>query len=171
MRSHHHMDLANCRVFPRFLEKESAIINFVHFNPSLPTEKLCRFNLCFKSVHHSRDFGDSMLENSNGKLLVYASGFASHEERLNSVSTAAEKMAKLLKLGFEIVTFNEEKGTPISVYYKNGNEDAIPIYCDKGKKATKKEIYGLLRNMIFVLSFHPKYPVLKPIRKEVIQFS
>jgi len=110
------------------------------------------------------------LENSNGKLLIYVSSFTSHEERLKSVSTAVMKMAKLLKLNFEVITFGE-KIAPIYVYYKNGDEELIPIYCDKGAKANVQEIYTALRNMMFVLSFHPKHSALRHVRKEIIRFS
>ncbi|MFZ0965009.1 MAG: hypothetical protein WAN82_00055 [Candidatus Bathyarchaeia archaeon] len=111
-----------------------------------------------------------MLENYNGKLLIYASSFTSHEKRLKSVSMAAEKMAKLLKLNFEVITFGE-KITQIYVYYKNGDEEPIPLYCDSGGKANVQEIYTSLRNMIFVLSFHPKHSALRHVRKEIIRFS
>jgi hypothetical protein len=111
-----------------------------------------------------------MLENSNGKLLIYASRFISHKKRLKSVSIAAEKMAKLLKLNFEVVTFGE-KITPIYVYYKSGDEEPIPLYCDKGGKVDIQEIYAALRNMMFVLSFHPKHSALRQIRNGIMQFS
>ena len=111
-----------------------------------------------------------MLENSNGKLLIYASNFAFREKRLKSVSMATEKMAKLLNLNFEVITF-WEKITPIYVYYKNRDEEPIPIYCDKGGKTNIQEIYTALRNMIFVLSFHPKHSALRQIRNGIMQFS
>ena len=102
--------------------------------------------------------------------MVYVSSFTSHEKRLESVSIATEKMAKLLKLSFEIVMFGE-KITPIYVYYKNGCEEPIPIYCDKGEKANMQEICTALRNMMFVLSFHPKHSALRQVRKGIMQFS
>ena len=105
-----------------------------------------------------------------GKLLIYASSFTSHEKRLKSVSMAAEKMAKLLKLNFEVITFGE-KITQIYVYYKNGDEEPIPIYCNKGEESNMNEIYTALRNMIFVLSFHPKHSALRQIRRGIMQFS
>jgi len=110
------------------------------------------------------------LENCNGKLLVYASNVARSERRFRSVSVATGKMAELLKLPMEVVTFGEEFD-PIYVYYKNGDEEPIPIYCDKGAKFDMKEIYKALRNMMFVLSFHPKHSALKRIRKDVMVFS
>jgi hypothetical protein len=111
-----------------------------------------------------------MLENHNGKILIYASSFTSRGKRLKSVSVAAEKMAKLLKLNVEVVTFRE-KFAPIYVYYESGDEEPIPIYCDKGGKSEVQEIFTALRNMMFVLSFHPKHSALKHIRKEVMLFS
>ena len=86
------------------------------------------------------------------------------------MSVAAEKMAKLLKLPMEVVTFGQEFD-PIYVYYKNGDEEPIPIYCDKSGKSGMQEIYRALRNMMFVLSFHPKHSALKRVRKEVMLFS
>jgi hypothetical protein len=111
----------------------------------------------------------SMLENLNGKLLVYAS-FTSRGTRLKSVNVATEKMAKILNLNVEVVTFRE-KFAPIYVYYKNGEEEPIPIYCNKGKKSSTEEVCAALRNMMFVLSFHPKHSALKRIRREIIRFS
>jgi len=110
------------------------------------------------------------LENCCGKLLIYASSLALNEKRLQSVSVAAEKIAELLELPIEVITFGEEF-SPIYVYYKNGDDEPIPIYCDKGGEFDMQEIYKALRNMMFVLSFHPKHSALKQIRKEVMLFS
>ena len=111
-----------------------------------------------------------MLSGSTGKLMVYVSNFASCERRLEHVRVAVERMAKLLKLKFEVVTFNE-KFTPIYVYYKNGEEEPIPLYCSNGKESSMQEIYVALRRMMFVLSFHPKFLALKQMRREIMQFS
>jgi hypothetical protein len=111
-----------------------------------------------------------MFENSNGKLMVYASSSAFREKRMRFIRVAAEKMAKVLKLNFEVITLRE-KFTPIYVYYKNGDEEPVPIYCDKDGKADEREVYTALKNMIFVLSFHPKFSALRQIRKEVMLFS
>jgi len=110
------------------------------------------------------------MENSNRKLMVYASSFACREKRLKSVSSATEKMAKMLNLDFEVVAFRE-KFMPIYVYYKNGDDEAIPVYCDKCGKTDVQDVYMALRNMMFVLSFHPKHSALRQIRKEVMRFS
>jgi hypothetical protein len=111
-----------------------------------------------------------MSEDSNGKLLVYASNFASHGERIRTVSTATEEMAKLLDLNIEVVKF-KERFDQIYVYYKNGDEDPVPIFNDKGEKAENHKIRAALRNMMFVLSFHPKYSVLRRMRSEIMRFS
>lgn len=111
-----------------------------------------------------------MSGNCNGKLLVYASSFTSRGKRLKSVSIAAEKTAELLKLDVEVITFSEEFDS-IYVYYKKGNEDPIPVYRHNGGEPDTQKIYDKLRDMMFVLSFHPRHSALKQIRKEVIRFS
>jgi hypothetical protein len=111
-----------------------------------------------------------MLENANGKLLVYTSRFRTSGSRLQSINVAAEKMAKSLKLSMEVVKIGE-KNAPVYVYYKNGEEEAIPIYCDKGGNSKTDEVCTVLRNMMFVLSFHPKHSALRHVRKEIMQFS
>jgi hypothetical protein len=83
---------------------------------------------------------------------------------------ATKRMAKVFNLNMEIVTFHEEFA-PIYVYYKNGDEEPIPLYCNKGEKSGIQEICATLRNMMFVLSFHPKHSSLKQFRKEIMQLS
>jgi len=111
-----------------------------------------------------------MLENRNGKLFVYASSFASREKRLKPVSVATEKMAKHLKLSFEVKTL-KKRFEPIYVYYKNGDDEPVPIYCIGQQQSSTEDICMRLRNMMFVLSFHPKHSALRQIRKEIMQFS
>jgi hypothetical protein len=111
-----------------------------------------------------------MFESSNGKLFVYASSFCCDHERLKPVSAAAEKMAKWLGMNFEIKTFRK-RFTPIYVYYEDGDEEPIPIYCSNRSQADVHEICTSLRNMMFVLSFHPKHSCLRQIRKEIMLFS
>ena len=100
--------------------------------------------------------------------MVYASSFSSRKKRLKFVSAATEKMAKLLKMDMELVTFRE-RIKQIYVYYKQGDEEPIPIYWNKGEETDAHEVYTALRNMMFVLSFHPKHSALRPIRKEIMQ--
>lgn len=111
-----------------------------------------------------------MLQSCNGKLLVYASSYTSCETRLKSVSTATERIARLLKLDVETVMFRKRFAS-IYVYYDSGDKEPIPIYCDKGEKSDTQAVSAALRNMMFVLSFHPKHSGLKPIRREITQPS
>ncbi len=108
--------------------------------------------------------------NSPGRLLVYASSFAPRENRFKSINSATEKMAKLLGASVEVKTFRK-RFRPIYIYYKNGKEEPIPVYCSSGDESDSKEVCAALRNMMFVLSFHPKHSVLKRFRKEIMLFS
>ena len=89
---------------------------------------------------------------------------------MKPVSMAAEKMARLLKLNFEIKTYRKNF-TPIYVYYKTGDEEPIPIYCSNKGQSCMDEVYSALKNMMFVLSFHPKHQALRRVRKEIMRFS
>lgn len=111
-----------------------------------------------------------MVETLNGKLLVYASNFVSRNNRLRHVRVAAERMAKLLNLNFEVVKFQKEF-TTIYVYYKSGENEPIPIYRDNARQPGVDEVYTAMRNMMFVLSFHPKHSALRQVRNEVMRFS
>lgn len=108
------------------------------------------------------------MESSSGKLFVCASSFS--QKRLRPISMAAEKMARLLKLNFEIRTFRKSF-SPIYVYYKMEDEEPIPLYCNSNSQSSMEDVYAALRNMMFVLSFHPKHQALRHIRKEIMQFS
>ena len=109
-----------------------------------------------------------MLNCSAGELFVYASSFS--QKRIKPVSMAAEKIASLLNLNFEIKTFRKNF-SPIYVYYKAGDEEPIPIYCSNNGQSCTEEVYAALRNMMFVLSFHPKHQALRHVRKDIMQFS
>jgi hypothetical protein len=109
-----------------------------------------------------------MIDYAGGKLFVYASSFS--QKRLRPISMAAEKMARLLKLNFEIRTFRK-CFAPIYVYYETGDEEPIPIYCNNNGQSSIEEVYTTLRKMMFVLSFHPKHQALSLVRKEIMQFS
>jgi hypothetical protein len=111
-----------------------------------------------------------MHKNDPGKLMVYASTTPSHDQRLMSVKTATEKMAYQLNLDFQMV--KQTKGvTQIYVYYENGDQEPIPLYCDEGKTDDLQEICAKLKNMIFVLSFHPKHTALKQVRNTIMALS
>ena len=111
-----------------------------------------------------------MFDVPTGKLLVYASCFTSRENRLKPVSMAAEKVAGLLKMDVEVKTFRK-RFKPIYVYYKQGDEEPVPLYCNNGEGSNVEDVYVALRNMMFVLSFHPKNLMLRQARKEIMQFS
>ena len=112
-----------------------------------------------------------MLKGNCGKLMVYTSTAIPSRKRLDSVRTAAKDTAKRLNLDFEIIRF-ERASSPIYVYYEeNDDEEPIPLYCDEGKISGLEEISNKLRNMMFVLSFHPKHSALKEIRKELLKLS
>ncbi len=115
--------------------------------------------------------GESLVfKNDSGKLTVYASADSSPKQRLKSVRTAAEKMAKQLDMDFEMVK-QSQGASPIYVYYEDSNEEPIPIYCDEGKNGDLSEISGKIRNMMFVLSFHPRHAALRHFRKTLFALS
>jgi len=105
-----------------------------------------------------------MLEGS-GKFMVYASNVPS-PKRLKIVGSAVTKVADSLNLETE---FSPRKRLlSIYVYYKNNMNNEIPVYCDWGKNWREEDVYRAIRNMMFVLSFHPHHSNLRTIRKEVI---
>ena len=111
-----------------------------------------------------------MYKNNAGKLLVYEStGFPS-KERLESVKNATEQTAKHLNMDFGIVKFGKT-GAPLYVYYECDEEEPVPLYCDEGKGSSLEEITSTLRNMMFVLSFHPKHSALRQMRGEIVKLS
>jgi hypothetical protein len=106
----------------------------------------------------------------SGKLMVYASNSVSGHERLKSVRLAAKETAKRLNLDFEIV--RSDSVSPIYVYYEEDEGDVpIPLYCDEGKMSDLEEISNKIRNMMFVLSFHPKHQALVQMRSELLRLS
>jgi len=111
----------------------------------------------------------SMFKENCGKLMVYASTGIPRGKRLESVRTAAKETAKQLNLDFEIVRLDRAP-SPIYVYYEeNDGDEPIPLYCDEGKMSGLEEISGKIRNMMFVLSFHPNHSVLKGMRSELLK--
>jgi hypothetical protein len=104
-----------------------------------------------------------MMEN-NGRFMIYASQ-APNLERLKIVGSAVVKVADSLKLDTEISP--RKKLLSIYVYYKGDANEEIPVYCDWGKNWKEEDICRAIRNMMFVLSFHPRHSNLRNIRKEV----
>ena len=112
-----------------------------------------------------------MFKGNCGKLMVYASTVVPGKNRLESVRTAAKETAKRLNMDFEMVRF-DRASSPIYVYYEEcDGDEPIPLYCDEGKMSNLEEISSKLRNMMFVLSFHPNHSALKEIRKEILKLS
>jgi hypothetical protein len=102
--------------------------------------------------------------------MIYTSNPNSATHRLQSVKSATEEMAKQLKLDFEIVR-QTQGPSPIYVYYGYGNDEPIPLYCDEGKTGDPKDISSKIKNMIFVLSFHPRHQALRQAREALLTFS
>ena len=107
---------------------------------------------------------------NGGKLLLYASAEVSVRTRLSSVREAAVETAERLNLDFEQVHF-AKNSDHIYVYYGNGSDEPVPIYCDEGKGFDVKGICASLRRMMFVLSFHPRNSALRTMRAELMGFS
>jgi len=101
--------------------------------------------------------------------MVYASAASAPRERLQSVRAATETTAKQLNFDFEIV--KQQRDSPIYVYYEEGDQEPVPLYCDEGKTGDLKEIQAKLKSMMFVLSFHPKHTALKSARKVLFTLS
>ena len=124
-----------------------------------------------KELFEIRSLMISMFKENCGKLMVYASTEVPRGKRLDSVRTAAKETAKRLNLDFEMVRL-DRASSPIYVYYEeNEGDEPIPLYCDEGKISGLEEISGKLRNMMFVLSFHPNHSVLKEMRSELLKLS
>jgi len=127
--------------------------------------------LVLKEIFEIRSLMISMFKENCGKLMVYASTCAPRGKRLDSVRTAAKETAKRLNLDFEMVRL-DRASSHIYVYYEeNDGDEPIPLYCDEGKMSGFEEISGKIRNMIFVLSFHPNHSVLKEMRSELLKLS
>jgi len=108
------------------------------------------------------------MEKASARLLVYTS--KSHCGSLRSVNVATERIASMLGIGYEVVNLGRENA-PTCVYYQEGEGEAIPIFCDKDRRSKFDEIYTHLRNMIFVLSFHPKHSGLRQFRSQLMALS
>jgi len=127
--------------------------------------------LALKDFKADADAWCAMFKGNSGKLMVYASTGLPSRKRLESVREAAKETAKRLNLDFEMVRF-DRAASPIYVYYEEGDgEEPVPLYCDEGKRSDLEEISSTLRNMMFVLSFHPKHSVLRQMRDELLKLS
>jgi hypothetical protein len=102
---------------------------------------------------------------SGGKFLIYTSRFSNQGDRLRVVRPAVAKIAKSLSLGVEIAP--TKKTLSVYVYYQNDSGEEIPVYCDWGKNWNEEDVYKAIRNMMFVLSFHPGFSGLQNVREEM----
>jgi hypothetical protein len=102
--------------------------------------------------------------------MVYSSNEETQIRKLESIQSATKKTARMLNMDYELIRFKENY-SKIFVYYDNGKDDPIPLYCDKGKKEKTHEIVTRIRKMMFVLSFHPKHTPLKNVRNSIMKLS
>jgi hypothetical protein len=86
------------------------------------------------------------------------------------VREAARETAESLNLDFKQVRL-AQSSSQIYVYYENGSDEPVPIYCDEGKGFDTEGICSSLRKMMFVLSFHPRNAALRTMRGEIMGFS
>jgi len=109
------------------------------------------------------------LGEETGKLLIYAPKLPFEWSRLKVVRGAAKKVAEKLRMGVELVPSKDL--LQIQVYYRSACGELIPLYRDRDGNQGEKDVYFAIRNMMFVLSFHPKFSVLRPIREEITKLS
>jgi hypothetical protein len=117
-----------------------------------------------KRLGHEMLAGEDMIENG-GKFLIYASN-TPLPERLKVIGSAVAKVASSLRLETELSP--RRKLLSIHVYYRSDAGDEIPVYSDWGKAWNEEDIYRAIRNMMFVLSFHPRHTNLKTIRQSCL---
>ena len=110
------------------------------------------------------------MKKTNSRLLIYASSLSLKEKRAQAIRTATKRVADLLKLPFELITF-EEPLQQTYVYYQKENEETIPLFCEVTGRSDTEKVFKIIMKMLLVLSFHPKFSGLKPVRKEFMLFS
>jgi len=136
----------------------------------LSSARARRWRVRLKSSFRRRGSWWTRVLRNSGRLLLYASAGGSQRKRLDSVREAARETAQRLNLGFDVVPFRK-RCSQIYVYYENGNDEPVPIYCDEGKTFDPEGICASLRRMMFVLSFHPRNGALRTMRTELMGFS
>jgi len=102
-----------------------------------------------------------MMQNE-AEILIYAPRIRDENDRLKIVSSAVAKIATKLKLRFQVASKKELAS--IYVYFRDRNAEEIPLYSDWGKNGDESAVYHAIRNIMFALSFHPKYLFLKKAR-------
>ena len=98
---------------------------------------------------------------SSGKFVIYTSRSSGRRKRLKTIGRAVVRVAE--RLGADIEVYQRKDVLSIFVYYKNGGEEKIPVYCDWGKNWDEEDVYHAIRSVIYALSFHPKYEVLQTV--------
>jgi len=107
---------------------------------------------------------------NGGKLMLFASANRVKSRRVDSVREAALTTAEHFNMGFEVVCFRNNC-RQIYIYYGNGIDEPVPIYCDEGKMFDVEGICTSLKKMMFVLSFHPRNLALRTMRMQLMGFS
>lgn len=102
--------------------------------------------------------------------MVYSSNEQTQIKKLEAIQLATKKTARMLNMDYKLIKFKENY-SKIFVYYDNGIDDPIPLYCNKGKKEEPQEIFTSIRKMMFVLSFHPKHTALRNVRSSIMKLS
>jgi hypothetical protein len=110
------------------------------------------------------------MKKTNSRLLIYASSLSLKEKKAQAIKVATERVADLLKLPYEMITF-EEPLKQTYVYYQKENEETIPLFCEVTGRSDIEKIFRKIMKMLLVLSFHPRFSGLKPVRKEFMLFS
>ena len=103
---------------------------------------------------------------SNGKILIYAPNNSDGFDGVKSIESAASKIAKRLKLGLEVIQRADLNS--VWVYFESCDGQLIPVYFNYWPDCREEEVYMKIRNMMFVLSFHPRFGGLRPIRREIM---
>lgn len=103
---------------------------------------------------------------SNGKILIYAPNSSNGFDEVRNVENAAGKIAKRLKLGLEVIQRADLNS--VWVYFESRDGQLIPVYFNYWSNRSEEEIYMKIRNMMFVLSFHPRFDSLRSIRQEIM---
>ena len=107
-----------------------------------------------------------MCKKDEEKLFVFVSSSSSNQ-KISFIKNAVKKIAQQLNLEFEVVNLSKSVNQTFVCYRKSG-ADKIPLYYEKTKYETAQEIYTKIKNMLFVLSFHPNHGKLKEKQDEIL---
>ncbi len=114
--------------------------------------------------------GDKSMLSANGKFLIYTPPSSNLRDRVRVVGSAVVKIAQTIKMEIEVA--RRTKLLSVYVYYRHDHDDdEIPVYCDWGKDWSEDDVCHAIKSVMFALSFHPKHPSLRAVRKELCTFS